>query len=418
MKVKRGFAVVRIYRRPHPHTKSGYIYRVAWSMDGKENVLQRADFDAAHVEAVLKATQLASGQLAVAKAMSADDAGVLSEARRILEGQGTTITQALSEWVEAHKLTKGHVLAAARAFAAKGGAPKAKNVPEVVKAFLKHKKGRGVDTSASYDHYLPKLAEDFTGPIESITASMLENWVNRTFVAEGNKTVHPATFNTVRKRVVTLWRWARNERFLPQDTLTEAERIHATKENAPKREILSVADFARCLLMLRDTHPGYLAAAVLAGFCGLRRDEIHAQKWSDVNLKAAKLAVTAAKEGTPEDRLVEIPAAAVEWLLLCDRTKELVAPAWAQGRIRAFCREAKPAINCPPNGYRHSFVSYRVASSGSVAETALEAGNSAGVIFKHYRRPVSKEDGKSWFALTPAMAEKMGKVESIGVAHA
>lgn len=414
MKVKRGFATVTIYRRPHSKTASGYVFTVSWSIGGRRYLLQRATLAKAQVEASAKAEQLAAGKLDLAASMTSDDAAVLREARRICGG--TPILSALGEWVEARRLCQGAILPAARAYAAKGGAPKAATVPEVVKAFLKHKRGRGVDTSASYEHFLPKLATAFSGPMQSISASMLENWINRTFVPEGGKTVHPATFNTARKRIVTLWRWARNERYLPQDALTEAERIHSTKEPAKRREIMTVEDFARCLLMLRDEHPEHLAAAVLAGFCGLRRDEVHAQRWADVNLKAAKLAVTAAKEGTPVERLVEIPPAAVEWLLLCDRTEKLVAPPWAQDRIRAFCRAARPVIHCAKNALRHSYVSYRVASSGSVAETALEAGNTAGVIFKHYRRPVTKEDGQAWFALTPEVAVRLGEVQKFASA--
>lgn len=354
-----------------------------------------------------KAEQLAAGKVELATSLTTDDAAILSEARRLCGS--TPIMSALQEWRQARQIAGSSMIEAARAWAARGGAPKAITVPEAVKAFLKHKKERGVDISSSYEHFLPRLAEAFPGPISSLTASKLEEWMQTTFRTGDAKKAHPVTFNTARKRVVTLFRWARNARLLPQDTMTEAERIHSAKENAPRREILTVAEFARCLMLLKEKHPQYLATAVLAGFCGLRRSELHLQRWEDINLKAKKLVVSSAKKGTPMERLIEIPDAAVEWLMLCDRTKESVAPAWAQDRIRAFCREAKPAINCPQNAFRHSFVSYRIASSGNVAETSLEAGNSAGVVMRHYRRPVSKADGVEWFLLDPATAQKLEK---------
>lgn len=403
MRVKRGFAVVTIYRREHKRTASGYVFTVAWTVGGHRYMIQRATLKDAQVEAAAKAEQLAAGRLGAA-GLSTDDAATIAQAKRIC-GK-VSIVSALEEWAEARRITGGQLVQAARAWAERSGPAKTLSVPEAVKAFLKEKTARGVDVTASYEHFLPRLAEAFSGPIDSLTAAMLENWIQRTFKGETGK-VHPATFNTARKRLVTLWRWARVKRYLPQDVLTEAERVHAHKEGAKRREIMTVADLARMLVLLRDTRREYLAAAVLACFCGLRRDEIHAQRWADVNLKAAKLAVTAAKQGTPEERLVEIPPAAVEWLLLCDRTGELVAPAWAQDRIRTFCRDVKPPIDCPENAFRHSFVSYHVAAGGSVAGTAIEAGNSAGVIFKHYRRPVSKDDGAAWFAVTPSRATEL-----------
>ena len=53
------------------------------------------------------------------------------------------------------------------------------------------------------------------------------------------------------------------------------------------------------------------------------------------------------------------------------------------------------------NALRHSFISYRVAQTQNVAQVALEAGNSPGMIFKHYRELVRQADGKKWFAIAP-----------------
>jgi hypothetical protein len=58
----------------------------------------------------------------------------------------------------------------------------------------------------------------------------------------------------------------------------------------------------------------------------------------------------------------------------------------------------------PQNCFRHSFISHRVAQTGNVAETALEAGNSPRVIFQHYRELFTKEEGEAWFTLVPAGA--------------
>ena len=53
------------------------------------------------------------------------------------------------------------------------------------------------------------------------------------------------------------------------------------------------------------------------------------------------------------------------------------------------------------NGLRHSFISYRVADIQNVAQVALEAGNSPGMIFGHYRELVTADDAKEWFSIKP-----------------
>jgi hypothetical protein len=53
------------------------------------------------------------------------------------------------------------------------------------------------------------------------------------------------------------------------------------------------------------------------------------------------------------------------------------------------------------NALRHSFISYRVAETGDVARTSLEAGNSPKMIFRHYREIVDAEAAKAWFSIRP-----------------
>jgi hypothetical protein len=53
------------------------------------------------------------------------------------------------------------------------------------------------------------------------------------------------------------------------------------------------------------------------------------------------------------------------------------------------------------NALRHSFISYRVAETGDVARTSLEAGNSPKIVFRNYREVVDGEEAKAWFAIKP-----------------
>ena len=55
----------------------------------------------------------------------------------------------------------------------------------------------------------------------------------------------------------------------------------------------------------------------------------------------------------------------------------------------------------PKNGLRHSYISYRLAVTKDVAATAMEAGNSAPIIFKHYRELCKPDAGAAWFGIQP-----------------
>jgi hypothetical protein len=53
------------------------------------------------------------------------------------------------------------------------------------------------------------------------------------------------------------------------------------------------------------------------------------------------------------------------------------------------------------NALRHSFISYRVAETGDVARTSLEAGNSPKQVFRHYREVVDEAAAQAWFSIAP-----------------
>jgi hypothetical protein len=53
------------------------------------------------------------------------------------------------------------------------------------------------------------------------------------------------------------------------------------------------------------------------------------------------------------------------------------------------------------NALRHSFISYRCAAVQNVAQVAMEAGNSPGMIFSHYRELVTADEAGTWFAIAP-----------------
>ncbi len=429
--VQRGSVQVKIYQVEHRSAKNGVVYTVAWHAGGQRCTRQFTKPERARFEAALKADQLAAGRIDAARSMSGDDAQILEEARRRC---GTTpILAALDEWARARDLCHGQIIPAAQAWRdANSTAVRTVTVPTAVDEFLASRTRAG-KAEATYRLLVSArkstrttFKQDFAGrPINTVTATHLEDWIHRAF---GNpaekKPADPVTHNTARKRLVALWRWCRKQGYLPRNIQTEAERMDTAREPTARIGILSVLDFALVLELIREKHPDHLAAAVLAGFCGLRRTEIHAQLWSDVFLDRAFVRVTSAKRNTPSRRIVPLSPAAVEWLKAAQvvsgngndgepfvtEIAERVSAAWSIDRIRVFAKGA--GVECPENAFRHSFISHRVAQTGNVAETALEAGNSPAIVFRHYRELVAKDDGTAWFNLTPDAARALVVVHS------
>jgi hypothetical protein len=216
------------------------------------------------------------------------------------------------------------------------------------------------------------------------------------------------TRNDFRKRAVTLWNWARDTEHLPDGQPVAPERTMRAKENATKIGIINADAYAKLLEVVRAKHPEHLAAVVLAGFCGVRSDEIHGkradlsirQTWQDIQLDRKFLSVTCAKENTPAWRHVPLCDAAVTWLMLCPDRKGPVCEAGAMSKVRALAHTAGHKL--PPNCLRHSFISYRIAATGNKPQVALEAGNSVTEIDRRYRVPVTAAEAADWFNILPA----------------
>lgn len=401
-KVIAGSVIVKVYRVKHATSASGFTYVIASSSAGTRKLQKFAIESDAMAEARLKADQLNAGRVEGAE-MSRADRDELQEARKITGS--VPVLVALREWSKVVSLTDGNLFAAAEAWAARNSkACDPVTAAEGVKLFLAAKKKQGVDVTASYTKVLPHFEREFRERrLDTLSTRELQVWLDRTFP-------HPVTRNTVRARLRTLWGWARKQGYLPPGMEQTAEDIEVAREQPAQIGVIDSDTFRRLLEHFRKHHPEYLAALTLAGFCGLRRAEIHTQIWDDVLLDRKFARVTSAKKGTAARRIVPLCEAAIKWLLLCKDRKGPVCENLAIDRIRDIGRAAE--FKLPENCFRHSFISHRVAQTGNVAETSLEAGNSPKVIFRHYRELFTKQEGKSWFCIRPSTtacsAEPMG----------
>ncbi len=121
-------------------------------------------------------------------------------------------------------------------------------------------------------------------------------------------------------------------------------------------------------------------------------------------MKRGHIEITAGNAKTASRRIVPILPNLAEWLKPHAKKTGLLFPADNGTAFNNKQNETSVAakVKWKANGLRHSFISYRVADIQNVAQVALEAGNSPGMIFGHYRELVTAEDAKLWFTISPA----------------
>jgi integrase len=166
--------------------------------------------------------------------------------------------------------------------------------------------------------------------------------------------------------------------------------IHSPEE---VRRILHVAQWADLDAMR------WLA---IAYFAGLRTAEIG--RLTESHIRDRYIEVPASISKTRSRRLVVIPPALRAFLNVGGSLPLVSEPK----RIKAIRQMA--GVAWPRNVARHSFVSYHLAQSGSAARTALEAGHSEAVLFRHYRELVTLEDAEVFWKIAPATEAELAMI--------
>ncbi len=397
--------VVKIYRQKAPTTASGYAYAVTWvGPDGRVKKTY-SDLKKAQEDATLKAAQLANG-LAGGHLLSRSDSIELTEARLTVEPHGVPLLSAVNEWAKARELVGPGILGICSEWASRRTATvKRIKVTAAVEQFI-----------AAKDAAKKRGSRTYTSKLKRVKTELGEYFLDTVSVQDWTRVLHLAedavTRNDLRKRIVTLCRWAKRQGHLSDDITPEIEKTERAKETAHPIGILRPKEYGDFLEYIRANHPQHLAAVVIAGFCGVRADEIQGkvdarerrQLWEDINLGENFMSVTIAKTNTPAHRIIHLSETALAWLNVCPGPREgPICEAGAMEKVRLIARKAE--INLPENCFRHSWITYRIALTGDKAATATEAGNSVGEIDLRYRVPKPKSEGEAWFALRPKLTE-------------
>jgi integrase len=247
--------------------------------------------------------------------------------------------------------------------------------------------GRGERYCRDVGIHLGRLAKAFAGrKVAEITTADLEGFL-------AGLQLSAETRNTYRRDISTLWHFAEKHGWAQAAKNTET----ATAIDKPPG-IFTPEPAAALLSESQD-----VAFHAIGLFAGLRVSEIHALDWRDVDLAGGYIHVGAKISKTRSRRLVPILPNLLEWLQPVAKPAGPVVEPNLRRRHEA-ARARAGITQWPDNVMRHSFVSYRLATTGNAAQTALESGHDQAILFAHYRELVRPKDAERYFSIRPSFA--------------
>ena len=404
--IKRGSVTVKIYPTTNKVNGKSYCqFTLSYYQDDKRRTKRFSSLKEAKVEAELVATKLSQGQGDVLTLTSNDRVTYL-QAVKNLEPTGRPLNTATEEYALAVKrLPEGVSLSTVvddylrrhRAIDTN------KRIAEVVEEYINSKERAGLSERHVKDlkARLPKFAAAISIPIASLSAQHVQAFLNS--IDGTNRT----RLNYLRQ-IVSLVRFAVRRKYAPRDLLDELESVDRPASRPKDTEIFTPSELRE---MLNSAPVELLPWLIIAAFAGLRSAEILRLDWKHVDLEQGHIEVTAANAKTAARRLVPLTTNAIALLLPFRKASGRVAyyseeNKFHSGVVRSVNRMRRQAggsvvFTWKRNGLRHSYCSYRLAVTQDAAKTALEAGNSPAMIFKHYRELVTPETGREWFQVSP-----------------
>jgi integrase len=244
--------------------------------------------------------------------------------------------------------------------------------------------------------------------VHEITSHDIESFLRGLRAKDGSAKATRKTWNNYRNALHSLFDWSSqadvvsNRPFIFQNPVTSVRKFSARQvreEQKAKPATTSPEDVLRLFRVLTRWKGGAMVRYyALLYFAGLRPGEIERMNGDEaklINLKTRTITIPAKVSKTRYERHVAISANLAAWLAATpppaipvnfDRMAKIVRAHFKLGHDEA----------------RHSFISYHVALFRSVGDAALQAGNSESIVRQHYLNLHPREEGDSFFRVTPS----------------
>jgi len=228
----------------------------------------------------------------------------------------------------------------------------------------------------------------------------------------------PLTRHHRRALCVQFWSFARDQELIPYSR-TAAEKTAEINVVPGQPEILTPDHMATVLSEVRED---WLPYVLLAGFAGIRHQEIrpdrHSHKdplrWEDIGTDYIRIRAETSKGRRGRPRIIPIQPNLAAWLRSIGPHVGLVVPgksAFTAGESTRLATRLGLA-RWPHNCLRHSYGTYRMAICRDAGRVSDEMGNGISDIRRHYDRVALPEDGQLYWSIMPDPARAESKRQS------
>jgi len=239
--------------------------------------------------------------------------------------------------------------------------------------------------------------------VHDCDAATVENFLRSLRAKGGVERATAKTWNNYRADLSSFFSWSRDlrRRWILANPCEGVTKIKLDGTGEPAR--LSIWKTARLMRDAETRHEGKLARYfALALFAGIRpgpEGELyklakHPERDRLIDLKRGIITIPPEVSKTRQKRQIVIRPALRAWL-------EATGPEILPTNSDRFLKEMRKRHGLTHDVLRHSFISFHVAAFRSVGDAALEAGNSEGVIKKHYLNLASVTQGNAFWRIAP-----------------
>jgi integrase len=227
--------------------------------------------------------------------------------------------------------------------------------------------------------------------LNEITARDLRDWLDE-------QEVSPVTWNNYRRKFGVLWSFAAEA----QNHWVTENVVLQIKPKDVKNEEVSALTPAQAKVILATAHaqiPRLLTYLCVGMFGGLRRSEIEAASWEDIDWETNSIRATGGKMRSVTSRYVHLEPVLIDWLKPIAASGPLCTGTHARRADINRLREL--TFDFDGNIFRHSFGTYHYHGFKNAQATIAEMGHTTtAMLFKHYRRPVPKPVAEKFWSLT------------------
>ncbi len=266
------------------------------------------------------------------------------------------------------------------------------NITEIVNQFLSAKRQEGV--SNAYLHDLRKRTRSLVEHLQINMSELKPELLADYFKHLNFKAVN---HNNQLRVIRTFISFAKARGYLSEgiDYLRSVGRRKVRQSNYA---IYLPSDY---LTLLKAAPQEMLPPLVLLGLCGVRPNEMRRLTWADIRFETRTVVIDATQAKTASRRTIPLCESAITCLSQFKDAEGLIWKRKSDYWSKALNRlHRKVGVKQLPNGLRHSYISYRLTLTGNVNRTALEAGNSATMIHRHYHALVDDPKlAEEWFAV-------------------